>query len=406
MARTTLGTHGLSIRRLLPWILVLAFTIPNAPISGVSAQTANDKWKRLMERAVSASVSKDLREAELSYRQAALTAKHIPDGGVCECESVAGILNTLILQGKLEDAEPIYQRFLRTCTDKKSKGSITTREAVMVDEVADAYQVKAGEFDRKGSGSGQSPRYELCLKHAIDLRAAVLGGRHPALYRTRIQLARSYARYGKSKEAIPFLEQAAVDRHPNFESIDNLVFLGGCYEDSGQSARAQATFSRARKAFEQIGQHGRLNCCRGEYLLYFGKGGKKRHDRAGKFLLAALNETEESNENLSCLIKINLCLADVFVDNGDLRQAERYARTGVSQSQKLYGKDSVKNQMAFDKLIAVLKLSGKFKEAAQIAQVRSKMTRSLLPVDGELSTFFTPEIEASRKAGAKSGAKP
>ena len=192
--------------------LFLLFSI-GIPQLGYADDNAVDlKYTRYVNAGEQAELDRQYDLAEKNYRGAVDAAKQLGDNSRQMQESVTRLGTVLVLQGKLVDAEPLFNKVVTLVNQLKGSKKDNPEALVWLDDLADAYLLKA-----------PGPSQEKCYRHALLLLKVATPDARKVAY-TQVNLARVLLARKEFGEAQSLLDEAidSLEKKRGFNSNDAL----------------------------------------------------------------------------------------------------------------------------------------------------------------------------------------
>ncbi|KAN0072346.1 hypothetical protein V8E54_009275 [Elaphomyces granulatus] len=269
--------------------------------------------------------------------------------------------NLYMGQGKLDEAEKMYQRALQEFEKALGPGHTSTLDTV--NNLGILY-VDQGKLDEA----------EKMYQRALQGKEKALGPDHTSTLDTVNNLGNLYANQGKLDEAKKMYQRALQGKEktfgPDHTSILNMINdLGLLYKSQGKLDEAEKMYQRALQGYEKAldpDHTSALNTVNNLGNVYFSQG---KLDEAEKLYQRALQGTEKAlgPDHTSTLETVNN-LGNLYVSQGKLDEAEKMYQQALQGMEKAVGPDHTSALVTVNNLGNVYGSQGKLDEAEKMYQ--------------------------------------
>ncbi|KAH8587243.1 hypothetical protein B0O99DRAFT_747744 [Bisporella sp. PMI_857] len=303
-----------------------------------------------------------LDEAEKMYQRAlqgyemALGAEH-----TSTLTTVNNLGNLYTVQGKLDEAEKMYQRALQGY--EMALGAEHTSTLNTVNNLGNLYR-----------DQGKLDEAEKMCQRALQGYDKALGAEHTSTLNTVNNLGLLYADQGKLDEAEKMCQRAlqgyekalGAEHTSTLRTVNNLGIL---YKGQGKLDEAEKMYQRALQGYEMAlgAEHtSTLNTVNNLGLLYADQG---KLDEAEKMYQLALQGYEKAlgAEHTSTLTTVNN-LGLLYRDKGKLDEAEKMCQLALQGYEKALGAEHTSTLTTVNNLGLLYRDKGKLDEAEKMCQ--------------------------------------
>ncbi|RYN53640.1 hypothetical protein AA0117_g13334 [Alternaria alternata] len=316
------------------------------------------------------------------------------DGGVDEDQERKTVLDAVHMlgllykdQGKLGEAEQMYERALRGKEEALGVGHSSTLETVNNLGILYADQGRLGEAEQM---------YQRALRGFEE----ALGVGHSSTLNTVNNLGNLYRNQGRLSEAEQMYERAlrgteetlGVSHSSTLDTVNNLGLL---YANQGKLGEAEEMYERALRGFEEalgVGHSSTLNTVNNLGNLYRNQG---RLGEAEKMYERALRGYEALglNNNAPTLNTVNN-LGLLYADQGRLGEAEKmYERA-------LRGKEEALGVGHSSTLTTVNNLGNLYKDQGKLGEAEKMYERALRGKEEALGVGHSSTLDTVNNLGA------
>ncbi|KAJ5642527.1 hypothetical protein N7490_006527 [Penicillium lividum] len=272
-----------------------------------------------------------------------------------------GLGNLYSDQGKLKEAEEMYQRALAGY--EKALGPDHTSTLDTVNNLGSLY-----------SDQGKPKEAEEMYQRALAGYEKALGPDHTSTLNTVNNLGLLYSDQGKLKEAEEMYQRALAGYEkalgPDHTStLDTVNNLGSLYSDQGKLKEAEEMYQRALAGYEKAlgpDHTSTLNTVNNLGLLYSDQGKLKEAEKMYQRALAG-KEKALGPDHSSTLNTVNN-IGNLYSDQGKPKEAEKMYQRALAGYEKALGPDHTSTLDTVNNLGSLYKNQGKLKEAEEMYQ--------------------------------------
>ncbi|KAJ5642325.1 hypothetical protein N7490_006325 [Penicillium lividum] len=303
-----------------------------------------------------------LKEAEEMYQRAlAGNEKALGPDHISTLDTVNNLGNLYSDQGKLKEAEEMYQRAL--AGREKALGPDHTSTLDTVNNLGNLY-----------SDQGKLKEAEEMYQRALAGKEKALGPDHISTLKTVNNLGNLYSDQGKLKEAEEMYQRALAGYEkalgPDHTSTQNTVNnLGILYKNQGKMKDAEEMYQRALAGYEKAlgpDHTSTLDTVNNLGNLYSDQGKLKEAEEMYQRALAG-NEKALGPDHISTLDTVNN-LGNLYSDQGKLKEAEEMYQRALAGREKALGPDHISTLETVNNLGNLYSDQGKLKEAEEMYQ--------------------------------------
>jgi tetratricopeptide (TPR) repeat protein len=334
---------------------------------GRCASAEVSKWQEYKTAGEQAEIEHDYNRAEYWYGRALSEAEK---GGASPAqmeETLTRSAGSYVLLDKLDKAEPLYQRAMNNAFGDKSTGQ-NPEYLVWLDDLADDY-----------SSRDTGPNTEICLKHAIDIRQKISGGKHTKLAPVLYKLSEYYANNLKWSEALPYAKRAlasfeSMQGRVNINTAQCYMVIGEAYRGLHQYKESLEAFNKSLQMLQKLVPGSTFVACVYRLEGEVARDQKQWSDAEAFYKQAlAVDQKVDGQHGLYEFADYN-SLADFYEKRGDLQKAEHNYRIVVELFAARLGANNVAVANSNMKLALVLRKMHRNAEADKLeAQARSIM---------------------------------
>lgn len=230
--------HPIKVQSVVSAILLFAFC-------GRCAWAETSKWQEYKTAGEQAEIDHDYSRAEYWYGRALSEAEKPGSTNAQLEETLTRDAASYVMLEKVDKAEPLYQRAMQNASDGKSTAQ-NPEYLVWLDDLADAY-----------ASRDTGPNMETCLKHAIDIRERISGGKHTKLAPVLFKLAQYYGNNAKWTEALPYAQRAlaayeSMQGRVNVNTAQCLIIIGEAYRALHQYEKSLEAFNKSLQMMQKL----------------------------------------------------------------------------------------------------------------------------------------------------------
>ncbi|OQD61046.1 hypothetical protein PENPOL_c019G04134, partial [Penicillium polonicum] len=297
-----------------------------------------------------------------------------------------GLGNLYYDQGKLKEAEEIYQRALVGC--EKALGLDHTSTLSTVNNLGNLYYKQ-----------GKLKEAEEMYQRALASYEKALGPDHTSTLDTVHNLGTLYSDQGKLKKAEEMYQRALVgcekalgpDHTSTLSTVNN---LGGIYKNQGKLKEAEEMYQRALAGKEKAlgpDHTSTLGAVNNLGLLYSGQGKLIEAEEMYQRALAGCEKALGPDHTYTLTIINNL--GSVYKDQGKLKEAEEMYQRALIGKEKALGLDHTSTLSTVNNIGLLYSAQGKLIEAEEMYQ------RALVGYEKALGPDHTSTLSAVTNLG-------
>lgn len=290
------------------------------------------RWHELKDAGEQAEIGHDYGRAEKWFQQALSEAEKLnPNTSELE-ETLSRLASSMIYQGKIAEAQPIYKRAIAIALNDKNKNR-NPEDLVWLDDLSDAYDEQA-----RGKNT------ELALKNCLELRTAI-SKTHAKLGIVYWKLSQVYVQQENYKLALDYLEKALAvhQRHAKngFWPARDTCSLAEVHLKLGHLDQVNSLLERSRLlTMTSVGMNSALGTaiyrCFGG--LYYAQ--RKFTDAEHQYEVALkIDQALDKAKGFDQTIDLN-CLADFYEKRGNNAKAVEYYNQSMDIISKRAGEKS------------------------------------------------------------------
>jgi tetratricopeptide (TPR) repeat protein len=283
------------------------------------------------------------------------------NGDIAVWKAFNGLGNLYSDQGKLREAEEMYQRALAGCEKALGLDHIFTLDSV--NNLGILY-----------CGQGNLKKAEEMYQRALAGCEKALGPDHISTLGSVNNLGNLYRDQGKLKEAEEMYRRALAgcenalgpDHTSTLGSVNN---LGNLYLDQGKLKEAEEMYRRALAGYEKAqgpDHTSTLDSVNNLGVLYHDQGNLKKAEEMYQRALAGC-ENALGPDHISTLGSVNN-LGNLYRDQGKLKEAEEMYQRALAGYEKVLGSDHISTLNSIYNLGVLYRDQGKLKEEGEMYQ--------------------------------------
>ncbi|GFF61692.1 putative Pfs, NB-ARC and TPR domain protein (JCVI) [Aspergillus udagawae] len=303
-----------------------------------------------------------LKEAEEMYQQA-LSGREMALGPdhASTLDTVNNIGSLYVDQRKLKKAEGMFQRALTGYEKTLGPDHLSTLDTV--NNLGRLYRIR-----------GSLKKAEMMSQRALAGYEKTLGPGHPSTLNTVNNLGRLYVDQGKLKEAEMMYQRAlsgyekalSPDHTSTLDTVNN---IGSLYVGQGKLKEAEEMFQRALTGYERAlgpDHTSTLDTVNNIGSLYVGQGKLKEAEEMYQQALAGY-EIALGPDHTSTLDTVNN-IGSLYVGQGKLKEAEEMFRRALTGYEKALGPDNTPTLATINNIGNLYSDRGRLKEAEEMFQ--------------------------------------
>jgi len=328
------------IRFFIPLVLVGWCLVPALADSG--------KWHEYKNAGEQAEIERDYAKAEYWYGKA-LEETERSGGNTPQLEeTLTRCAASYVMMGQMDKAEPLYERAMKNAFDDQARAQ-NPEYLVLLEDLADAY-----------ASQDKGPNMETCLRHAIDIRQRVSGGKHTKLATVLYKLAQYYASCSRWKDALPISERAlhsyeTLQGKTNVYTAQCMLIIGQAYRGLHQYDKSLEALNNSLVMMRKIAPCSTYESCIIRYEGEVALERKKYADALALFDQALKIDQKIDGKNGLYEYSDYNSLAELYEKKGELLKAEENYRQVVELFSKRVGPDNIAVAGPSLKLASVLR---------------------------------------------------
>jgi tetratricopeptide (TPR) repeat protein len=307
--------HPIKVQSVVVAISLLA-------LFGRCACAEASKWQEYKTAGEQAEIEHDYNRAEYWYGRALIEADK-PGGSAVQLEeTLTRCAASYVLLDKVDKAEPLYQRAMQNAFGAKSSAQ-NPEYLVWLDDLADAY------------GSRETgPNTEICLKHAIEIRQRISGGKHTKLAPVLYRLALYYANNLNWSESLPYAQRAlesyeSMQGRTSINTAQCWIGIGVAYKGLHQYEKSLDAFNKSLQMMQKLMPGSTYVACILRYEAEVARDQKQWAVAESLYRQAlVIDQKIDGQHGLYQFADYN-SLADFYEKRGDLQKAEHNYRLVV-----------------------------------------------------------------------------
>jgi len=301
---------------------------------GSCAWADTNKWQEYKTAGEQAEIEHDYNRSEYWYGRALVEVEKVGGNTPQMEETLTRCAASYVLLDKVDKAESLYQRAMNNAFGDQSRAQ-NPEYLVWLDDLADAYASKES-----------GPNTEVCLKHAIDIRQRISGGKHTKLANVLFKLAQYYANNSKWSDALPYAQRAldayqSMQGRVNVNTAQCLILIGQCYKELHQYEKSLDAFNQSFQMMHKLIPSSTYESCILRFEAEIARD-QKKWASAESLLKQALqiDQKLDGAKGLYEFADYN-SLAEFYEKRGDLQKAEHNYRLVVELFSTRLGPNNV-----------------------------------------------------------------